>query len=291
MKNPWFSAKVGAIQNSPDSDCQLSRQSIWWAIQVDEAIRKRMLVEIRPNLQIWRKIQTRRFQDDLIILFTGRNLCGSRIDLSLWDSIALFCPFLPYTNRFLCISPRSRTERQGKERLPSGSLGGSNDVGPFFPPLNSIMLAQSLSRARGAGGGLKRTHSLINKRTLTKTRPQEFVSSSCTCSLPLHPSLRHQQASSPWSLLNAHAISSSSSTAAGTAAREIHLSPYAIGPFMLATLCWSTYYYQKNCNEDLIQSIGPPAGESYQILSLFSLYRYLELTTDGPRFDLSEMVS
>ena len=36
---------------------------------------------------------------------------------------------------------------------------------------------------------------------------------------------------------------------------------------------------------------GPEHGEDAQMRGLFGLYRYLELTTDGPRLDLSELAA
>ena len=87
---------------------------------------------------------------------------------------------------------------------------------------------------------------------------------------------------------------------------------YAVAPFLLGTLAWSTYYFETQANEELVAKTriptppSPPtepdtdththtvttaADDRAQVLGLFSLYRYLELSTDGPRFDTSPLAT
>lgn len=173
------------------------------------------------------------------------------------------------------------------------------------------MLKSSLSQARKVGkASLHRNGHGIIKRprhfftSAYKLEPPAPTSSSThpSSSLPPLRTSTSLSASAPalrWSSKSTvgggafinHIKSSNSSRA--ILGRKRQLTPYAIAPWMIATLAFSTYYYQKHCNEEMVESIGPdnPGGEYQRIWSLFSLYRYLELTTDGPRFDLSPVVS
>jgi len=67
----------------------------------------------------------------------------------------------------------------------------------------------------------------------------------------------------------------------------------AIAPFLLGTLCWSTYFYHQRANQDLVTAAGvhseEAGGTKAQIMGLFSLFKYLEISTDGPRLDLSPL--
>lgn len=67
-----------------------------------------------------------------------------------------------------------------------------------------------------------------------------------------------------------------------------------IPPFLLGTLCWSSFFYQKHANGDLVAAAGyneEAGGTRSQILGLFSMFKYLEISTDGPRLDLSPLAA
>lgn len=53
----------------------------------------------------------------------------------------------------------------------------------------------------------------------------------------------------------------------------------------------STYFFVSCTDADLVAAAGPERGENAQVEGLFALYRYLELTTDGPRVKLSDLAA
>ena len=65
----------------------------------------------------------------------------------------------------------------------------------------------------------------------------------------------------------------------------------AVAPFLLGSLLVSTYFFAARADDELVAAAGPERGEHAQMMGLFSLYRFLELTTDGPRLDLSELAA
>lgn len=69
------------------------------------------------------------------------------------------------------------------------------------------------------------------------------------------------------------------------------LSHKAVAPSLLGSLLVSTYFFAAHANADLVAAAGPERGEPSQMLGLFALYRFLELTTDGPRLDLGELAA
>lgn len=67
----------------------------------------------------------------------------------------------------------------------------------------------------------------------------------------------------------------------------------AVAPFLIGTLCWSTYFYHQRANQDFVMAAGvhseEAGGTKTQVMGLFSLFKYLEISTDGPRLDLSPL--
>ncbi len=68
----------------------------------------------------------------------------------------------------------------------------------------------------------------------------------------------------------------------------------AVAPFLLGTLGWSYFFTQQDGhNEELVAACGrtEAGGDRAQIMGLFALYRYLEIATDGPCFDMSDLAA
>ena len=65
----------------------------------------------------------------------------------------------------------------------------------------------------------------------------------------------------------------------------------ADGSFPLSPSLCLTYHTTPAADADLLAAAGPEKGEAAQALGLFALFRYLELSTMGPRFDTSGLAA
>lgn len=73
-----------------------------------------------------------------------------------------------------------------------------------------------------------------------------------------------------------------------TSTQQVPVSAKIIRPFIFGFTLFSTALFYSECNEEMLSNKDRPNGK-IDLMKLYSLYKYIEVSTEGPRLDLSDI--